>query len=68
MSFQNVWGVTKRGADEGITVIELFTTEDLATAFRDGYVVRLGDPNVIYGVTRFTVWDGPMRGYQQTTG
>jgi hypothetical protein len=52
------WGVTRfeEGATEGITVIELFATEDLATAYRDGRATRTGRD---YGVTRFNIWDGP---------
>jgi len=54
-----VWGVTNfiDGADEGISIIELFATKDLATAFRNEYDIhRPGQ----YGVTKFKVWDEPM--------
>jgi hypothetical protein len=51
-----VWGVTYfiDGADEGISVIELFDSEDAATAFRDGYQIPNADRR--YGVTKFKVW------------
>jgi len=51
----DIWGVTYfiDGTDEGISVIELFDTEDAATAFRDGYSTRRTDRR--YGVTKFKV-------------
>jgi len=65
MSMTEAWGVTRfePGLPEGITVIELFTTEDLATAFRDGYATNHGGQ---YGVTKFRIWDGPIDGYRLT--
>lgn len=63
MSARTVWGVTVHpatmtGQAEGITIIELFDTADLATAFRDGYATKR--PTRMYNVTKFTVWDGPI--------
>ena len=59
------WGVTRfdAGTTEGITVIELFATEDLATAFRDGYATNNDGQ---YRVTKFRIWDGPIDGYRLT--
>jgi len=66
---RTVWGVTLHpatfaGQDEGITVIELFDTEDLATAFRDGYAAKR--PTRMYRVTKFRVWDGPIANHGLT--
>lgn len=46
------------GQAEGIIVIELFDTEELATAFRDGYVTNHGRHDRTYNVTKFRIWDG----------
>jgi hypothetical protein len=59
---REAWGVplaTTTGYAEGITVIELFATKDLAIAFRDGYATNRFDR--IYSVTKFVIWDGPIR-------
>jgi hypothetical protein len=62
MSARTVWGVTvhpaQTGQKEGITIIELFDTAELATAFRDGYATQR--PTRMYSVTKFAVWDGPI--------
>lgn len=67
----DIWGVTRHpatstGNAEGITVIELFATEALAIAFRDGYKTRRRSPDWLYGVTKFKVWDGPIDGHGLT--
>lgn len=56
----DVWGVTYfiDGSDEGVSVIELFDTEDAAIAFRDGYTTNRTDRR--YGVTKFKVWNAPL--------
>lgn len=53
-NMDEVWGVTYYidGADEGISVIELFATREAAERFRDHYQ---GKPDRRYGVTRFGV-------------